>query len=243
LLVVDNERAPAGVSLLAAETDRYASPFCTRRRYHVVEGDQPNKLCMQLLGQGGNVNTDLTLLDGTARAFLDYSGNQSLLFRAGENCMDIEILDDFETESTERFYTYLAIATTTGAKVLHRCDYFDINDNDSPTLEVTSFTVDEGDSPVQVCMHFGGEALTANGAFTVSDRSALNGRDYIGATQTFVVDSGERRCITIEILDDSDVESQEYLCVRLTAQSFPVTYRNCYIYITDNDSKCSFCIT
>ena len=44
--------------------------------------------------------------------------------------MDIEILDDFETESTERFYTYLAIATTTGAKVLHRCDYFDINDND-----------------------------------------------------------------------------------------------------------------
>ena len=63
-------------------------------------------------------------------AFLDYIGNQSLLFRTGENCVDIEILDDFEIESTERFYTYLAIATTTGAKVLHRCDYFDINDND-----------------------------------------------------------------------------------------------------------------
>ena len=64
-------------------------------------------------------------------AFLDYNGtNQSLLFRAGENCVDIDILDDFETESTERFYTYLSIATTTGAKVLHRCDYFDINDND-----------------------------------------------------------------------------------------------------------------
>ena len=70
-----------------------------------------------------------------------------------------------------------------------------------------------------------------------------DGSDYIGATQTYVINSGERRCITIEILDDSDVESQEYLLVQLTAQSFPVTYRYCYIYITDNDSKCSFCIT
>ena len=53
-----------------------------------------------------------------------------------------------------------------------------------------------------------------------------------------MVDSGERRCITIEILDDSDVESQEWLWVYLTAQSFPVTYGYCNIYITDNDSKC-----
>lgn len=59
--------APAGVSLLATETDRSVSQFCTRRSYRVVEGDQPNKLCMQLLGHGGNVNTDLTLLDWTAR--------------------------------------------------------------------------------------------------------------------------------------------------------------------------------
>jgi len=64
-------------------------------------------------------------------AFLDYNGtNQSLLFRAGENCADIEILDDFEVESAERFYTYLAITSITGVKVLHSCDYFDINDND-----------------------------------------------------------------------------------------------------------------
>ena len=64
-----------------------------------------------------------------------------------------------------------------------------------------------------------------------------DGSDYRGATQTFVVNSGERRCITIEILDDSVVESQERLRVRLTARSFSVQYSSCYIYITDNDRK------
>jgi len=53
-----------------------------------------------------------------------------------------------------------------------------------------------------------------------------------------MVNSGERRCITIEILDDSDVESQESLWVYLAAGPFPVTYSSCYIYITDNDGKC-----
>ena len=64
-------------------------------------------------------------------AFLDYSTtNQSLLFRAGETCVDIEILDDLEVERTEWFNTYLAIATSTGAKVLRGCDYIQIYDND-----------------------------------------------------------------------------------------------------------------
>ena len=55
-----------------------------------------------------------------------------------------------------------------------------------------------------------------------------------------MVNSGERRCITIQILDDSDVESQERLRVRLTAQPYPVQYSNSYtdVYITDNDGKC-----
>ena len=53
-----------------------------------------------------------------------------------------------------------------------------------------------------------------------------------------MVNSGERRCITIEILDDSDVETREYLFMQLTTQLFPVQYSHCYIYITDNDGKC-----
>ena len=44
--------------------------------------------------------------------------------------MDIEIMDDFEVETTEHINTYLAIATTTGAKVLHGCDRIHIFDND-----------------------------------------------------------------------------------------------------------------
>ena len=64
-------------------------------------------------------------------AFLDYSTtNESLLIGAGETCVDIEILDDLEVERTEQFNTYLAIATSTGAKVLHGCEYILIYDND-----------------------------------------------------------------------------------------------------------------
>ena len=52
-----------------------------------------------------------------------------------------------------------------------------------------------------------------------------------------MVNSGERWCITIEILDDSDVEGLEWLRVQLDAQSFPGLYGYCTIYITDNDGK------
>jgi len=64
-------------------------------------------------------------------AFLDYNNtNQSVMLRAGENCVDIETLEDTRVEETERFHAYLAIATTTGAKVLHTCYTFTILDNE-----------------------------------------------------------------------------------------------------------------
>ena len=72
---------------------------------------------------------------------------------------------------------------------------------------------------------------------SISKTCITDGSDYRGSTQIFVVHSGERRCITIEILDDSDVERQESLRVRLTVESFSV-YSSLYIYITDNDGKC-----
>ena len=60
--------APADVSLLTTESQFGLPRFCTRTSYHVVEGDQPAKLCMQLLGPTrGTVNADLTLLDRTTR--------------------------------------------------------------------------------------------------------------------------------------------------------------------------------
>lgn len=64
-------------------------------------------------------------------ASLDYGNTtQSLQFRAGENCVDIETLEDSRFEEREQFYTYLAIATTTGAKILHSCHRIDIEDNE-----------------------------------------------------------------------------------------------------------------
>ena len=63
--------APAGISLLTTESECRQPQFCTRVSYQVVEGDQPTKLCKQLLGQGGIVSADFTLLDKTARGMCD----------------------------------------------------------------------------------------------------------------------------------------------------------------------------
>ena len=49
--------------------------------------------------------------------------------------MDIEFLEDLEVETTEWFNLYLAIATTTGAKVLHGCNRIEIYDDDSELLQ------------------------------------------------------------------------------------------------------------
>ena len=44
--------------------------------------------------------------------------------------MDIEILDNMEVEVTEWFKAYVAITTSTGAKVLHDCERIYIYDDD-----------------------------------------------------------------------------------------------------------------
>lgn len=62
--------APAGVSLLTTESEHSEPRFCTRENDYAWEGD-PGKLCVYLLGQGGTVSADLTLLDGTARGMCD----------------------------------------------------------------------------------------------------------------------------------------------------------------------------
>ena len=69
-------------------------------------------------------------------AFLDYNTtSQSLQLRAGENCVDVQVLEDFEVEGREVFNSYVAIATSTGAKVLHNCHRIHVDDNDGERYE------------------------------------------------------------------------------------------------------------
>ena len=55
--------------------------------------------------------------------------------------MDIQILEDFEVEGREVFNTHLAIATSTGAKVLHTCHRIYIDDNDGEWLHVVALSI------------------------------------------------------------------------------------------------------
>ena len=67
------------------------------------------------------------------------------------------------------------------------------------------------------------------------------GSDYSFTTQSFLLHSGERRCTSIEILDDTIVEQNtEYVEVQLeTRPSYgnAATYYYTTIYIQDNDGE------
>jgi len=89
-------------------------------------------------------------------------------------CIRIEIVDDSEVEGIEHFWVYLTVPTGTGSEVLKHCGSVQITDNDAPSLEQTSFTVDEGDGSVQVCMHFGGEGLNITATFYTPYGSATS---------------------------------------------------------------------
>ena len=100
--------APAGISLLATESEHREPQFCTRTYYSVAESDKPTKLCMQLLGHGGVVNADLILLDGTARGVCDtYNSTtiNSLIIRFGQ-C----------TKSSQSKYSNIRISTKSTQK-------------------------------------------------------------------------------------------------------------------------------
>lgn len=69
----------------------------------------------------------------------------------------------------------------------------------------------------------------------------IGGSDYNFTIQSFLIYSGGRSCISIEILDDTIVEqATEYVVVRFrTSPSHgnAATYHYTYIYIQDNDGK------
>jgi len=65
------------------------------------------------------------------------------------------------------------------------------------------------------------------------------GSDYNFTRESFLLHSGERRCTSIEILDDTIVEQNiERVTVGFwTTPGITVTYRNTHIYIRDNDGE------
>ena len=122
--------------------------------------------------------------------------------------------------------------------------------------------MDESAGTVQVCMHLGGVGLVDNVTLSTLDGSARGefnvvtyffgililliwivvavGRDYSRTVQAFTISSGERRCITIRILNDTIIESAvEYFQVRLQSTRYLQPYyrqlRHATVYIRDND--------
>lgn len=68
----------------------------------------------------------------------------------------------------------------------------------------------------------------------------LASRDYIASNQTLTFTTPERKCIRIEIVDDSEVEGYEYFQVYLTlpTDTGSEVLRGCgSVQIIDNDGK------
>ena len=68
--------------------------------------------------------------------------------------------------------------------------------------------------------------------------SITGGSDYNLTTQSFLLHSGQRRCISVEILDDTMVEQNtERVTLRIGFRSSYSFYYYADIYIQDNDGE------
>ena len=68
----------------------------------------------------------------------------------------------------------------------------------------------------------------------------LASQDYIASNQTLTFTTPERKCIRIEIVDDSEVEGNEHFWVYLTVPTGTGSevLKHCgSVQITDNDGK------
>jgi len=99
----------------------------------------------------------------------------------------------------------------------------------------------EGDDPLEFCVYIlgsVGETVVAN--VVTWDGTATASQDYIASNQTLTFTTPERKCIRIEIVDDSEVERNEEFWVFLTIPTdtgSEVLSRCDFVRITDNDGK------
>jgi len=182
--------------------------------------------------------------DSTATPGEDFYGlTETVEFAVGESSkqLRVQIIDDTEAEGVETIAVRLLDAS--GGTIADDLGEITINDNDggSSALSVTDLSVDEsvGSALVTVSLAPASSSPVSVTAFTRADGSAVPGQDLYGATETIEFAAGQTsKTFAVQILDDSESESDETFSVMLTdAVGATIEDSTAVVTITDDDAS------
>ncbi len=169
------------------------------------------------------VTVDYATSDGTATNGADYTGGSgSLTFAPGdtEKTVSFGILDDSLDEDDEIFTLTLSDPVNATLEVSVATALI-VDDDDAPGLSMADVTVAEDIGTVELTASLSGPSgKTVSVDYATSDGTAVSGSDYEAVSGSLVFAPGEtEKTISISIVDDAEIESEESFTVRLGGES------------------------
>ncbi|XP_064383718.1 adhesion G-protein coupled receptor V1-like isoform X2 [Halichondria panicea] len=197
----------------------------------LTEGGPSAEVCLSidtLPPPGQTVTATYDTVANTATAgddYVDKIGEISFTSTSPTRiCLPLDIIDDSFFESNELFTIRLQQTGQPDQTVLVTI----ISDDPLPAtiaVEMSTYSVNEEDGSLSVCIVVNGAQLTAPTTITVTanDITANAGFDYAPLTTLLMfTPSGPRRqCTTVTILEDTVQEGTETFSISLTSGDFP----------------------
>ena len=214
------------------------------------EDDGTVTLTVNLTGTAStNVTVNYTTVAVSATAGSDYTAaSGTLTFTNGvtSRTITVTLLNNSTVETNETFKVNLA--SPTGGPVIgpkSSATVTVVDDDIGITLASAMASVGEGDTNIVVTVNrSGGLTNTVTVDFAMTDISATGGTDYTNSNGTLTFTNGvTSQAITIPIVDDSTIESNETFRVTLSNPSSGVTLispTNTLVTIVENDSSLTF---
>lgn len=187
------------------------------------------------------VSFDISTAGNTATGNLDYRIRfASLTIPANQPSVtfDVNILEDDLIENDEQFI--VNITSVNGTTIDDGRAFVTIQDNDSnpATLSVADLTVDEDAGVANVIVSLSEAPTTAVSVIaSTSSGTAQSGIDFVGASTTLAFLPGvTSQTFSVNLIDDSDVESEEQFFVTLgTPNGATIDDGTAVVTIEDDD--------
>jgi len=172
----------------------------------------------------------------------DFRGfTQSVSIATGQTraAIDVDLIDDSAAEASEAF-TVRLIDVAGDVEVSDSISNVEISDDDpdtGPAFSVSGDFINESEGRARVRVELFKPVDADVRIFTQTGTAVGGGRDYAGFSRILRFRNGEAvRFIDVEINDDSEVEDQEYLLIRLTeARGASIAIPRRLIWIRDDD--------
>ncbi len=214
-----------GVAMIGrSDGDPVSTPYLLLSPLTVGEGDVVADFVVQLSAPSLNeVRVNFATSNGTAIGNLDVQGRSgTLVFAPGQTTQTLRalLLDDTAAERTEGFWLNLSAAVN--ATIVQASTTATLVDDDgdtgTPALSIGDLVVDERAHTATLAVSLSRPSLsTVSVDYGTVDDTAKAGQDYRAAAGTLSFAPGEVvKTLTLQLVDDTLTETDEFLEVRLS---------------------------